>query len=395
MPHIKLKQIISEVLNELEYDRFKGMTGACVPPEQFVEILNTELQRLLSKKRGKPKRPVNDPMFTRNMILRGMGVTPPKRKTDPMPDLTGKEIDIKNIIKQLIQYPDTIFDKGEKSKHSDTEDSETINTGIPAFKGILWDSKKQTFFLLNTCPGAGTCVKPCYALDGYYRFNDGKVTKLAQRLQLLVDKPDEYEEMAYMEAARAAGAANASEKTLYIRWNDAGDFFDDEYLNIAIRVTEKLKKRYKVQSYAYTKVAAFFNKGEENGFVMNFSSGAATNQKNQLKDKLRGIKLSEIVPYDLHKPFWILKRGNIAHKPGEKPYFKNEDAKIGLKKAVYEKYKDHPEAGGFSFESLKYTDELPRQQGEKNQYNVIVLPYGDSDAGSQRRDVRVSFLCEH
>lgn len=388
MPQIKLKAIINEILNELDFERFTGLKGTCVPPEKFVEMLNDELKRLEAKPWKREKRPVTNPIITKGIINKAMD-------TDEEGNPIGM-IDVEKIIKQITALPKTIFDVGEKSEHSETEYSETINTGIPAFRGILWDEDKKEFFLLNTCPGAGTCVKPCYALHGFYAMNDGKVIKLANRLQLLVSDPDEYEDMAFNEAKRAAAGANASDKLLYIRWNDAGDFFDKEYLNIAIKVTKRLADRgYNVQSYAYTKVASAFRKGEENGIVMNFSSGANTEQKNQLKDIIRNIKLSEIVPEELHKNFFSLVKGRIAHEPGKKPIFKDEEAKTGLKKAIYEKYKDHPEAGGFTFESLKYTNEIPRQMGEKNQYNVIVLPYGDSDIGSQRRDVRVSFLCEH
>ncbi len=383
MKPIKLKYIINEILSELDIERFSDMKGVCIPAEKFVEMLNTELERLKVPRRYREKRPVTDPIITKGMIN--------KAKDGPE-----EEIDIQNIIKQITTLPKSIFDVGPKSEHSVTEYSETINTGIPAFRGILWNEDKKEFFILNTCPGAGTCVKPCYALHGFYAMNDGKVRKLANRLQLLVSDPGEYEDMAFSEAKRAAASANASDKLLYIRWNDAGDFFDKAYLDIAISVTKRLKARgFNVQSYAYTKVASAFRKGEENDVVMNFSSGANSEQKKQLGDIIRNIKLSEVVPKDLHKNFFNIVKGKIAHEPGKKPPFKNEEAKIGLKREIYEKYKDHPEAGGFSFESLKYTDELPPKQGEKNQFNVIVLPYGDSDVGSQRRDVRVSFLCEH
>ena len=42
-----------------------------------------------------------------------------------------------------------------------------------------------------------------------------------------------------------------------------------------------------------------------------------------------------------------------------------------------------------------YTFELPSKQEEKNKYNVIVLPTGDSDVGAQRRDVKMSYLLAH
>ena len=400
MTPIKLKALINEILSELEYERFPTMKGSCITPEGMVDMLNKELERLKAPAHKREKKPVDEPIITKGMIQKAMV------GDKDSPDPEAKKIDINNIIEQLTDLPKTIFDEGEKSIHSTTEEIQTINTGIPAFRGVMWDSKKKEFFLLNTCPGAGKCVIPCYALHGFYRMNDGKVTKLARRLQLLVDNPDKYEAMAFDEADSAAYMANKKGKILFVRWNDAGDFFDDEYLNIAIRVTNKLRQKgLKVQSYAYTKVASAFKKGDENDIIMNFSSGANFAEKIKMKDLIKQAKMSETVPTALHQPFWKRDENNKLYRdrddagnPVGKPHFKDEAAKIGLKRAIYEEYNNkekYPELAGFSFESLKYTDELPKAIGQKNEFNVIVYPYGDSDVGAQRRDVRISFLCQH
>jgi hypothetical protein len=44
---------------------------------------------------------------------------------------------------------------------------------------------------------------------------------------------------------------------------------------------------------------------------------------------------------------------------------------------------------------MKYTDELPTEEGEKMKYDTITVPSGDSDAPAQRKDVRFTFLAIH
>jgi hypothetical protein len=42
-----------------------------------------------------------------------------------------------------------------------------------------------------------------------------------------------------------------------------------------------------------------------------------------------------------------------------------------------------------------YQYELPSEEGDKFQYDVIVLPTGDTDIGAQRNDVQKTFLLIH
>jgi hypothetical protein len=44
---------------------------------------------------------------------------------------------------------------------------------------------------------------------------------------------------------------------------------------------------------------------------------------------------------------------------------------------------------------LTYDEFLRAPKGEKNQYNVIVMPKGDGDIAAQRADVKTSFLLIH
>ena len=56
-----------------------------------------------------------------------------------------------------------------------------------------------------------------------------------------MNHPEKYQKQALDELLAVASVVVPNNKTLNIRWNDAGDFFSDVYLNIAINVTKKLK----------------------------------------------------------------------------------------------------------------------------------------------------------
>ena len=104
---------------------------------------------------------------------------------------------------------------------------------------------------------------------------------------------------------------------------------------------------------------------------------------------MKKIKLSVLVPRAVFKG--IFERKTKEQKIDQFVDF--ESGREELKKIIWEKYKDQYK---FDLDSLKYTDELiSKAEGKKYEYNVIILPHGDSDVGAQRRDVRISFLCEH
>ena len=129
---------------------------------------------------------------------------------------------------------------------------------------------------------------------------------------------------------------------------------------------------------------------------MNFSSGAKSSERNQVD--IHNVKYSKIIKRDVFKDFFT--RTGLRWEKDETGRTKFKDPVNGrtdLKKRLYEYFKNDevPDVKGVSYESLKYTDELPLQQGKKFEYNVIVLPAGDSDASAQRKDVKYTFLLEH
>lgn len=385
---ILLEQLyLTHVLSEVKWETdFPDVKSRCLLPEDIAKALNDELDRLKIPSSKRPQAKLNFPRISKGNI--------------PLDEES--RANIEQFIKSITKLPKTIFDEGEKSKHTTGESIFTINTGIPALRAVLWDSENQSFYVINTCPGAGKCVQNCYAMQGFYIMNDGKNLKLINRLQLMMDNPEMYSDMAYREAELFAFKANRENKTLMLRWNDAGDFFSEKYFNIAINVTKRLSEKYKVQSYAYTKVAKFYKMGMDAGMIMNFSEGATEEQKGEIGD-FKNTKLSITVPFEVFNKGFFLKEGAHFVKDSEtgKTKFISDKHRLLLKKKLIDYYETHPDEkygwikGELTMDNLLYTDELPKQMGEKFQYNCIVLPQGDSDRSAQRMDVKNTLLLEH
>jgi hypothetical protein len=376
----------TEILNEVSWDQFPDVKKVCISPEDVAEKLNAELERLKSPSSEREKFNVNDPRISPGIIKKSMD---------------DGEVNIKKFISQISKQPDTIFDYGTKSQHTTDEDVVTINTGIPALRAVLWDEDNEEFYVINTCPGAGQCVKNCYAMQRFYVMLDGKILKLINRLNLMMNDPDSYAKLALRELKTAAYDASLDDKTLMIRWNDAGDFFSEKYFNICLDVTKKLLDAgFKVKSYAYTKVAKYYKMGVDAGMIMNFSMGSNARELQQINPK--ESKISIILPESVFKnDIFVKVKGDIQKDENGKAKFLSEESRVLLKQRILDYYKSNSDKEHLwvkdviNLDNLKYTDELPRQQEERFKYNAIVLPKGDSDRPSQRSDVRVTILLEH
>ena len=378
---VLLKKIIKKMLTEVDWERFSDVQKTCMSAEAVADQLNAELDRLKTPSTDREKADIN---FAR--ISKGNIPT----------DAEGKA-NVTQFIKDLIQRPKTIFDIGEKSEHSTDENIMTINTGIPALKAVLFDEAAKQFYVINTCPGAGSCIKTCYAMQAFYIFNDGKNIKLARRLQLMMNHPDEYERIAYNECEVFAFKAKQEGKKLMLRWNDAGDIYSKVYFDIIVNVTNKLLKAgYDVESYAYTKVGKYMKLGADSGIIMNFSSGARRSERDVVD--LDKSKYSKTVEKSIFKGIFIPSgTGYKKDETGKTKFADPVNGRDELKKRIFDAYKNNQDSDikDLTFESLRYTDELPSSIGEPLQYNIIVLPSGDSDRSAQRRDVKYTFLCEH
>ena len=367
----------SASVNEVDWDEeFSDVKKTCLAPEMVVKMLNDQLGRLNKPSKDREKIDANTPIISRGNL--------------PVAD---GDIDVDYFIKEITTKPKQIFDRNPKMEKSDTGGFQyTVNTGIPALRGIIYDIDNQKFFTINTCPGAGTCAVSCYARKGFYIMNDGKNLKYIQRLNLLLNDPEEYENIIMDELDPLAYKIKRESKKegkdikLVIRWNDAGDFFAKKYYDIAISVTNQLVKAgYNIESYAYTKMGDIANIADPN-FIMNFSDDA--NKKETSKVDTESAKISKIVPKELFRDIFAKEGPAYVKDEKGKAMFKDEASKEKLKNLISVKY-------NVPYETLAFNDELPPEQGTEYLYNVIVLPTGDSDIAAQRRDVRISFLLQH
>ena len=378
--NFKIVQFKEWLLSEVDWEHFKDVSKVCISPDELASKLNDELERL--------KIPAKDrPSFKKGVFPQIASKNIPVEKDD----LGETEIDIERFKSDITEIPKTKFDVGEKSKHTNELDEVvfTVNTGIPALRTVIWDEDNKKFYVLNTCPGAGSCVVNCYALKGFYIMSKGKNLKLTQRINMLVNHPKEYESRMLKELRKFAFDAELDNKKLKIRWNDAGDFFSDVYFNIAVNITNELKKLHgkHIESYAYTKSGKYIALGEKHGLTMNFSMEGKPSEREGVN--LKKTKLSIIVPRDVFKGIFERKTKDQSINQ----FVDFESGREELKKRIWEKYKDQY---NIDLDSLKYTDEIiSKAEGKKYKYNAIILPHGDSDIAAQRRDVRISFLLEH
>ena len=362
-------ELIKKVLSEINWDdiELSDVNARCMSLDAVKDWFNSEIARYDNKEKAAK----NMPRVSKSIMIK----------------VGEHELNIKQFVTLLTTPPKTNFDEGEKSKHSGTEDILTINTGIPALRGIVWDKDKGEFYIINTCPKAGACAIDCYALQGFYILCEGKNLKLAQRLQLMMEDPETYYTLAYREAEIYAFKANRDNKILEIRWNDAGDFFSERYFKLALKITKTLlSNKYKVKSYFYTKVGKYVELGEKLGFEVTFSSGGI--------DKTpTASKQSVIVPFSVFKHHLFSTRGRGYEKDETGKAKIRDNHKSLLKADIYNAYKE--EFPNITLNNILFTDELPRQEGNERKYNVIILPVGDTDSPAQRKDVSVIFLLKH
>lgn len=392
-----IRETIDKRLNEVDWEsEFSDVGAKCLNPHVVVKWLNDELDRLNANRekkggKGSVSRGKRDIIITRGSI-------------EDVRDSETGSINLDRFISNLTMEPDTIFDHNPKMEKSDEGRPQvTVNTGLPAIVGIVYDIENKKFYSVSTCPSAGACQIGCYARKGFYGMDDSKTMKLTRRLNLLLNDPQKYKERIIGELEPLAKNLKTSsiglkdKMQLVIRWNDAGDFFGDTYFRIAKEVTkELLDKGYNIKSYAYTKRGDYVMQlDKDQNFVINFSTDAhkkdveSIAQHDPTREKL---KYSHRVPKEIFAD--LFQKTGPHYTKGYKglPVFSFEEAPEELKDRIYKKYgKEY----NFSRDSLKFTFELPANPGEKNEYNVIVLPTGDSDIGAQRSDVKMSFLLVH
>jgi len=321
-------------------------------------------------------------------------------------------IDKNKFVANITAEPSNIFSQNEKmgktTKISKGKSTGLFvyETGIPAFKGLVYDEKTGKFDIVKTCPSAGKCILFCYARKGFYAMAE-KPLKLTQRLNLLINKPERYKEKAVeelIELAKKHNAYEGSDSTLVIRWNDAGDFFSRgsvSYLDISKEIMKTIKskeingKKINIKSYAYTKDAENLKDNED--ILWNFSAGGKKSKASGIDTKTH--KTSEVVDLNLFQEFFVKKAKGFAKGKNGDIIWAQGKTKEELIKKLYNHYKDDYDLtlGNEPGKSkLIMQSDLPDEEDpEKHKYAVIVTPTGDSDIGAQRKDVKTMFLLIH
>ena len=381
MPLMEIDRI--EKFPDLKTPNFFNFSDKNLRDEDVVKILNYFLERkkLKSYKRGK--------LDKKYPYIHGSNI--PIKLVDDDSDVESGEIDLDAFISLITEEPKNLLVQNKKMLKTSYEDIVTYNTGLPAFRGLVYDEDNKEFIIVNTCTGAGICLADCYAKKGAYVMFPAPNLKPMRVLNYLLNHPEDFERKAYKEVLSKLKKRGYDKKNIYIRWNDSGDFFVNEYFRIAMNITETLRNEgfHNLYSYAHTKNGDVYNQGTDY-FIMNFSTNA--NEIERGKVDLTTAKTSEYVEKDLFDDLFLKNTKNTQYvvDNNEKPIFKDQvNGPNELKRRISKKF-------NADIKSLLFINELlitPPQEGIF--WNAIVLPSGDGDNSAQRSDVRRTFLLHH
>jgi len=381
----QLSLITEEQLSEVDWEGdFKDVNPAsCWNVEELKEYLNKILANysLAPHKRKKPD------LIIHNKVIKK--------------DEAG-EIDVQEFIDNITAQPNEIITGGNaKMLKSATDDFYTVTIGLPAFKGLVYDIENKDFKVVSTCPGAGVCVKPCYARKGNFVRLPNIFIKQTRILNLLMNNPQKFKEDLKNEIIGLY--RQGKDKEMRFRWNDSGDFFSKKYFKIGLEIMQELKNdNFIVKPYAHTKVADVYNQNRlpadfsnlsladiRPDFVVSFSTDAKPSELGKVN--LQGAKTSEIMFSDFEDLFKRDERGrNFAVDANDKLIFKSPNGEELLKQRVSKKF------GVPNDETLLMHDEMMKKpEADKPTYNVIVQSKGETDISTQRPDVLRTFFLVH
>lgn len=313
-----------------------------------------------------------------------------------------KPIDLNVLAQELTNYSKptfTLLKQNEKMKKSSTGELEAYyNIGIPAIMGLVYDEKDAKFKIINTCPGAGSCMHVCYASKGGYVQYQHVSEKQNLTLNLLYNHPDQYIDKAVAEIVGVVKDHATPKKDTprgiktVIRWHDAGDFFSEDYMRLSLHITERVKSelpyflRDHVSFYAYTKMAKMANKFADKGILLRKSIGAKPEEEREIHpDK---DLFSQIVPASVKND--MTKQGVIAKIDGKWKYApgREEEFKQAIKNSPEVKFKNNYPM--LTMDEYEASEE--HLNGEK--VNVIILP-GQNDRPAKDPNVAGVYLVIH
>jgi hypothetical protein len=359
----KIRLLLREGLNEIDYEgKFSDVKTLCISHDALVEYLNDVRANAPLDTGERKKFAAKYPfLHAKSSFFKG--------RDWKAGDLT---VDVDSFIKKMTEKPSNIFNTNEKILKSGSRNQFVYKTGIPAFRGLIYNQAENKFEVINTCPGAGSCRAICYALKGNYIQYANSYDLMTKRLNYFLNDPEGYENQAYVELKRIAKrhkALKGYKPEIVIRWNDSGDFFTKEYLDMADRVIKRLNDEgYNIKDYAYTKVADVATSGKLGG--IKFSQGASKMQMKKIGDN--EIHYSYVVPKELFKDL----------------DFNKLDDEQELIKRVDDFFK-FPKG-----EVITYDDMMGMNDKGVPKYHVIVTP-NDGDDAAFRDDVMNVLLTQH
>lgn len=315
----------------------------------------------------------------------------------PIVDQEGNKYDLDKLASDITQRPAKLLKQNEKMQHSDGSTSIFYNIGLPALVGLAYDEERNTFIIINTCPGAGECKTYCYAMKGGYV--QWKAVSLSQTriLNFLYNDPSGFMEQLSREidAERRKADAKQERTKVTIRWHDAGDFFSPEYLDLAYKLAATHPT---VDFYAYTKIAdvAGSTQNRPPNFMINFSMGARKAEQRRVDFGI--TKHSSVVPRELFSDL-VQKDGNKLVKDAKgRIQWNDEEDWDTFKQRLAAKYSIKPES------IISYDDMMQKPLGgahadgdrtfARDLWNVVVVP-GDGDDSANRADVLGTYLLMH
>ena len=361
-------------LNEIDWDNeFSDVYKKCINTAE----LKNHLNHVIDNSEKKPS------------DRESLGLNKPYIHTKSIPFDEEGEIDVNAFIKKITTMPNDILSINSKMEKSKTDNTLSVNIGIPALRGLVYDIDNKEFYFVNTCPGAGECALICYARKGSYVMFPDVFVKQTRILNLLLNFPDRFEKLLKRELEIMA--LKNPDKEIKFRWNDAGDFFTKKYYQIAKKITKELKSEgYNIKSYAYTKMGDIVNMGDDD-IMINFSTDANRKETNKVVD-IENKKKEVTIPKELFGDLFVKtsdKNPKFLVGGDGKMIYKDKDSVNTLKKRIADKYNVNMDT------ILTYDELLAKPVGMPLQYNVMVAPKGEGDIGAQRRDVKYSFLMFH
>jgi hypothetical protein len=367
------EMITEEELNEIDWEEdFADVSKKCITGAALVEYLNTVLDNYEKKPKDREKLSPDKPYIHNKRI----------------PKTASGEIDIDAFIKNITSMPNKLISINDKMKKSTDGGVISVNIGIPALRGLVYDIENTQFYFVNTCPGAGACATICYARKGSYVLYPDVFVNQTRILNLLLNYPARFEKLLKNELEVVA--VKNPDAVIEFRWNDAGDFFTKKYLQIALNITKELKAEgYNIKSYAYTKMGDVVNLSDPD-MVVNFSTDANKRERSKIKN-IEDKKQAETVPKELFDDLYVKdssKRNYELDSKGRPIYAREDGAEI-LKSRLGLAYNVDPQT------ILTYDELIKTPEGEPLQYNVMIAPKGEGDIGAQRADVKYSFLLFH